>query len=336
MKDFWIELWNNKWWIILFCLPFGTYFGYKASKEKITYDAALTYTLSDASGGGLGGILGSFGLGQAGKLNLDRIVELSKSRNIIQKVLFKKIELDTFKGKPDFIANHLISLEEFDKVWAKTKPKYEKFRFSSADISTFSQDEMSVLKMLYQEVVGNRSIDNPIFTNGFNEGTGILTMHAKTVDEQLSIGISNCVFDEVKRYYISIKTASPDKNVKFVAEKTDSIANLLKSKQYQLARFNDTHRNLVDPDILVQKKMIETDIQKLTIMYGEATKNYEIADFSLLASSPEINLIDEPLPPLDPDEVSLIISIIKGLLIGGLLATVFFIGRKIFRDAMNA
>lgn len=78
---------GQKWWIILIALPFIAYFGYKAKTALVTFQANLTYSMNDGSGGGggLSGILGSFGLGKGGKVNLDKIVELSKSRNIIQK-----------------------------------------------------------------------------------------------------------------------------------------------------------------------------------------------------------------------------------------------------------
>lgn len=49
-------------------------------------------------------------------------------------------------------------------------------------------------------------------------------------------------------------------------------------------------------------------------------KNREIADFSLASGTPDINIIDEPLPPLEPNAMSLLIELIKGGLLGGSLA----------------
>ncbi len=334
--EFWRELWSKKWWIILITLPFLLYFGYKAKISLVTYQAALTYTMADGGGGGggLSGILGSFGLGKGGKVNLDRIVELSRSRNIIQKVLFTKVPLDTLDGKNDFIANHIITLYTLDEKWTNKKKDWSGFRFSSDSIKAFTPDELAALKMVHGKVVGGKDVKDPIFSNGFNEDTGILTMTSNTVDEELSIIFCNRVFEELKDYYVLSSTKSSEKSFNFVAEKTDSIIGLLKSKQYQLAKFNDSHRNLSDPNMLVQRKILETEIQKLTLMYGEATKNYEIADFSLEAGTPEISIIDEPLPPLEPIAESLLISLIKGGLLGGLIASGFFIARKIVRDAM--
>ncbi|MBK9736161.1 MAG: hypothetical protein IPO92_14860 [Saprospiraceae bacterium] len=331
ITEFWLELWDKKWWIIAFSLPFVIYFGYKAKTTVVTYQAALTYSMNDGSsgGGGLSGILGSFGLGKGGKVNLDKIVELSRSRNIIQKVLFTVISLDSAGRKPDYIANHLINLYSLDEEWTSKKKDWKGFRFKTDSIKAFNIDELLALKMIYGQVVEGGKEKIPIFTNGFSEDTGILTMTALTVDEELSIVFCNKVFEELKDYYILSSTKSNKKSFGFVAAKTDSITNLLRSKQYQLARFNDSHRNLSDQTMLVQRKILETEIGKLTLMYGEVTKNYEIADFSLDAGSPDITIIDEPLPPLDAKEKSLLISLIIGGLLGGLIGAGLVIEEKL-------
>ncbi|MEZ4909340.1 MAG: hypothetical protein R2774_00600 [Saprospiraceae bacterium] len=334
--EFWREIWSKKWWIILFTLPFIAYFAYKAIKTEVTFTAPLTYVLNDGSGGGggLSGILGSFGLGNGGKVNLDRIVELSKSRNIIHKVLFTKIPLDTFQGKEDYIANHLIKLNELDKKWTTKTQDFTGFLFATDSINAFSKKELSALKMIYGNVVGSKKV-RPIFTNGFNEDTGILTIASTTLDEELSIAISNLVFAELKNYYLNSSVKGSQNTFEFVKEKTDSIFALLRSKEFQLSRFNDSHRNLTDPNLLTEKRLIETEILKLKTMYAEATKNRELADFSLTTSTPDITIIDEPFPPLSANGKSWIIEAIKGALLGGLLAIGFIIGRKIVKDAMD-
>jgi len=334
--EFWRELWSKKWWIILLALPFIAYFGYKAKKTDATYTAQLTYTLNDGSGGAgaLAGILGSFGLGKGGKVNLDKIVALSKSRNIIQKVLFTEIPLDTMDGKIDYIANHIIGIYKLDEEWTNDKKDWTGFRFSTDDIGKFNPDELSALKRLYGKIVGGKNVKNPLFNNGFSDDTGILTISATTVDEELSIEFANLAFQYLKYYYVNNTTRGGQNTFEFVEAKTDSIFALLKKKEFQLSKFDDSHRKLTDPNLLTQRKLIETEIFKLKTMYGEATKNRELADFSLSTSAPDIAIIDEPLPPIEPEAPSLLIELIKGALLGGLLAASFFLGRKIVLDAM--
>ena len=261
-------------------------------------------------------------------------MELSKSRNIMQKVAFTKIPLDTFQGRNDYIANHIIALYELDKKWTNKRKDWTGFRFKTDSISRFSKDELAASKMLYKVMIGGLKTKLPIFTNSYNEDTGILTMSGNTVNEELSINICNLTYDALKEYYIESTTKGNQTTFAYVQEKTDSIFALLRAKEFQLSRFNDSHRNLSDPDLLTQRKLIETEILKLKTMYAEATKNKELADFSLTTGTPDITIIDAPLPPLDAEGESLIVSLIKGGLLGSLVAISFFIARKIVVDAM--
>jgi len=335
--EFWREAWNKKWWIILFSLPFIVYFGYKAKTDPITFTGQLTYSLNDGSGGGgaLSGILGTFGLGRGGKLNLDKIVELSKSRNIQQKVLFTKIELDTLPGKKDYVANHIIVLHELTDRWSNKKKDWSGFYFTHDSIDKFTQDELKALKMLHGNLVGGKDVRDQIFSNVFNEDTGILTISATTRDEQLSIEYCKLLYEELKQYYLLNSTQGNVSTFEFAQSKSDSVYSAMQAKEYQLARFNDSHRNLTDPGLLTQKRIMETELLKLKTMYAEVTKNKELADFTLSAGTPEITVIDEPLPPLEPQGKSLLIELIKGALIGGLIALTFVIGRKIVLDALS-
>jgi hypothetical protein len=337
MLEFWREIWSKKWWVILFSIPFIIYFGYRAKQSEVTYTAQLTYSLNDggAAGGALSGILGSFGLGRGGKINLDKIVELSRSRNIQQKVLFQKLELDTFSGKPDYIANHIIVLHELDKKWSNKNKDWTGFRFKNENISGFSAEELQALKMLHGKIVGGKNVKNNIFSNGFNEDTGILTISATTPVEQLSIEFCKLVYEELKQYYLVNSTKGNQTTFEFAEAKSDSIFSAMQSKEFQLARFNDSHRNLTDPSMITRRKIMETELLKLKTMYAEVTKNRELADFTLSAGTPEISIIDEPMPPLDPNSKSLLIELIKGGLLGGLLALSFVLGRKIVLDALR-
>ena len=66
--------------------------------------------VNEEEGGGISGlssILGSFGFGGGvgGKYNLERILELSLSQNIIQQAIFKKVEIEGKKYVPELIGN---------------------------------------------------------------------------------------------------------------------------------------------------------------------------------------------------------------------------------------
>jgi hypothetical protein len=321
------EIWKKKWVIFFLSLPLLAYFTYKGYRDPLVYKAELTYTLTDGSStSGLSGILGSMGLGSPGKLNYERVIALTKSRKNINKILFSKIALDTFDNKEDFVINHIIKLSELDENINKQLKSTSNLRFNTSEIEKFTRDEMIALKAVTEFLLKGNARYKPLLTSNLNEETGIINITSSVSDENLSMYIVTRAFENLKDYYINSKKNSPSRNVKFIEQKKDSIQNLLRSKQMQLARFNDSHRNLVDATLLAEKRMIETEIQKLVLMYGEVTKNYEIADFSLEISEPEIRIVDAPVIPLETEKKSIYIEIIKGLIAGLFLGTLIIFG----------
>lgn len=336
LREYWSEIWGKKWWILLVVLIMAGIFGYKSTKVTPVYNANLTYLLNDNSGSSsLSGLLGSFGIGGEDKANLNRVIELSKSRNIIQKVMFTKIKLGALDNPEDYLANHLIALHQYDELWSNDKIDFRGFRFSSDDIENFDRKSLNAVKRLYSRIVGSASIKDPIFTNTFEKSTGIMTISSKTVNETLSIAMSKLIFEELRSFYLLNVTKVGQNTIAFTKEKSDSIYNKMQAKEYQLARFNDSHRNVTDPNLLTQRRLIETELLKLKTLYAEVTKNQELADFKFNAGMPEIMIIDAPIEPLSLVAPNIIIELLKGMLFGGFLMVTFFVGRKIVLDALK-
>jgi len=103
-----------RYWYIpaIFAILVAGYQLYRYFNYTPIYPATITFSVDEDEGGGSSGltsILGQFGLGgvRPTRYNLDKILELSKSRRVVQQTLFTKITLDR---KEDFLANHLIRI----------------------------------------------------------------------------------------------------------------------------------------------------------------------------------------------------------------------------------
>ena len=98
IKEYWGVLWGKKWYIIIAGLIGGLIFGIIEYRKPVTYTAELTFMVNEDSGGSSGGaaaILGQFGFGggAGSEYNLDKIIQLSKSRRIAENVLFDSINI---------------------------------------------------------------------------------------------------------------------------------------------------------------------------------------------------------------------------------------------------
>lgn len=334
--EFWREALKN--WIIIIGASglLAAIFLYRAFQEPVLYPAKLTFMVNEDEGGGMGGvsaILGQFGFGGGGrgKNNLDRILDLSKSRKIVKRAIFEKSTVD---GKKDFIANHIIRLYDFHEAWEEDTTGLKDFVFINSNDSLFKRHENKAMLSVFGKIVGSE--DNPgMFSTGYSEDTGIMKFECTTESEQLSIDLLNVLYEKISTFYVNKSIEKQEQTYRIVKEKSDSIKNLMTSVEYSLANFKDRNRGLFTAKDRLRELQLERDVQVMNKMYAESIKNMEIADFSLKNATPFVQLIDAPIAPITPQGESKIKAIIIGGFLGGFLSVFFVIGRKIYRDAMK-
>ncbi len=109
----WIVFLKTQWKIILTIATFGSVIGFAyASFVKPTYSATTTFVLEEDKGGsGIGGALGlasSFGIdiggGGGGLFSSTNIIELMKSRFVVEKTLLNPVKI---AGKEISLADYL-------------------------------------------------------------------------------------------------------------------------------------------------------------------------------------------------------------------------------------
>ena len=337
VKEFFQEVLKSWKLVILITIPIVLYFLYQAYKTPITYTSELTFMMNDDDGGGLGalgGLAASFGLGGGGnsEFNLEKMLSLLKSRNIIQQGLFEKAEID---GEVDFYANHLIREYGFHKNWKDSKT-LKNFTFKNGKVDEFSRTEYQALKSIYAKIAGSDKTQG-ILSSNINEDTGIMTLNIESVNEVLSIKLLNSIFEKLSTFYID-KTIEKQKHTyEITKSKADSLLGVMNYVQARLLKVKDTQRNTILNQNRSEEIKLERDYQISLIAYGEALKNKEIADFSLKSKTPFIQSIDLPIPPLSPNKslMTYIKQVIVGGILGVFLAIAFIIGRKIYRDTME-
>jgi hypothetical protein len=338
IKEFFQEVLKNWMLAVLITVPFVLYFFYQAYQTPITYTSELTFMMNDDEGGGLGalgGLAASFGFGGGGgtEFNLEKMLSLLKSRNIIQQGLFEKTEME---GKVDFFANHLIREYNFHKKWEESET-LKGFTFKNDKVEEFSRPEYKALKSVYAKVIGSAKTPG-ILSSNINEDTGIMTLNIESTDEDLSIQLLNSLFKKLSAFYIDKTIEKQKQTYEITKNKADSLLGVMNYVQSRLLKIKDTQRNTILNQYRSEEFKLERDYQISLIAYGEAIKNKEIADFSLKSKTPFIQSIDLPIPPLEPNKT--LITYIKQIIIGGILgvflAIAFIIGRKIYRDTMES
>lgn len=324
------------WKLVAFvAIPFSLFFLWRAVTTLPVYSAGLTFMLNENDGGGLGGTMGllsQFGLGGGGggKYNLEKMMELSKTMRIVQLSMFDKIDVN---DKNDYIANHIIDLYDLHEDWEDSDTDLKGFKFSHDSVAIFTRTENIAMKAVYGKIIGDDR-EPGIYKSFIDDETGIMTLIGQSMSEPLSIHIITSLFDHLSQYYIDKTVEKQKRTYDVVKTKVDSIGTELNNAEYELAQFQDSHRKLLTRTANLKKDRLSRKIKILILMYGEAIKNLEIAEFSLKNKTPFIQLIDEPITPLYGIGQSRIKAIIIGGVLGAFLAIGFIAGRKVLRDVM--
>ena len=310
---------KNKYKVILISVVIGGMIGFVYSYiEKPTYKAELTFALDDekasvGGGGGLGGALGiasslgiDLGSGGGGAFAASNIIELMKSRLIIEKSLLNEVYINKRKSN---LIEYYIKVNKLKEKWSKYE-KLSKIHFSS-DVPRskigFLQD--SILKVVYKKLVK----DNLVIYQKDKKVT-IISIVVTTNDELFSKLFCEILAKQVSEFYVETKSKKARNNVEILQKQVDSIKNELGNSIIGMASASDNVYNL-NPSLnikgsLSRKKQI--DVQTNTAIMTQISAQLELAKVTLRKETPLIQLIDLPILPLDKYELKPIISIIYG------------------------
>lgn len=335
MRAYAAEIRRNWLTIALFILPLVLYFSYKPFTQPPNYTAKLTFMLNDDNGGNaMASLIGQFGglLGRSGgDYQLEKILEIARSRRIISSALFATYDLN---GQRDFFANHLIRTQNLHDKWEKDTI-LNGFLFTRGNFAQFNRRENKALLGIYGELVGGEGVDKPLFNTSLNDDTGIMSLSINSRNEMLSIDLLDTLYKNISAFYIEKSIQRESETFEILAQKRDSIGRALNSNDYAAAAFDERSRGLLQETQKVPSTRYRRNTQLLSLMYGEALKNAEFAEFALKSSTPFLSLIDVPIPPIKPEPRGRAKALLIGLLIGVMLGSVFVIGRKIVRDALR-
>ncbi len=318
-----VDYLHKKWKTILLAIIFGATLGFLYSYFKQpVYLATTTFVLEDGNasngiGGSLSGLASMAGLDLGGDgggiFKGDNILELYKSRTMIEKTLLTEVD---FNGQKILLADRYIDINGVRDKWDK-KPELKNFRFSSLTDSQSSQ----VNKRLNDSILN--AIVNDINKNYLNvakpdKKLSIIKAEVKSKDEFFSKNFNEQIVKNVNDFYIQTKTKKSLDNVKILQQKTDSVRNTMNGAIYRAAIVNDATPNLnptrqAQRAAPVQSSQFSAETNKAMLI--TLVQNLEMSKIALRKETPLIQVIDNPIFPLE----KIVFGKIKGMVIGGFI-----------------
>jgi hypothetical protein len=289
--------------------------------QKPAYAASTTFILEEksAGGGGLAGIasqvgldLGSLGSGSS-LFTGDNILDIIKSRVIIEKVLLTPISGNTGKTLADLYV-------EFSGLGERLPAPV-----SFASLGAHSVYKDSVLYVMYEQIAKkNVSVDR------LNKKGSIFKIVTVSQNQVFSKNFAERLLKETTTYYVNVKTSTAAANVKRLQARGDSLLRVLNAKSYNAASFQILDPNVAYKSMSVPAEVSSRDKSIVFSIYAEVTKNLEMSRIALVSQTPVIQLLDVPKYPLMDDRKSYLFLGFAGLFAGLLVG--FFLCLYLYTD----
>jgi uncharacterized protein involved in exopolysaccharide biosynthesis len=308
-----------------------------ASFQKPNYLATSTFVLEeDKGGGGLGGAMGlasSFGFdlggGGGGLFTSSNIIELMKSRLVVEKTLLNSVQVD---GKEISLADYYIQINELREEWAK-KPRLININFPvNADRRKFSLQQDSIL----QTISAGLTKENLVIAQK-DKKVSIISLTVKTEDEFFSKLFCEQLLKETSDFYIETKSKKSRLNVDILQHQADSIRAELNSGITGVATASDNVYNL-NPALNVKRTPStrrQVDVQANTAILTQLVAQLELSKVSLRKETPLVQLIDRPILPLEKEKLGKLKSLILGGFLAGFLTVLYLVFGQLYRKMVE-
>jgi hypothetical protein len=314
-----------RWKVIVLAIVIGGGLGLAyAVLKKPVYKATLSFALEDdkaSGGGGLGAALGlasQFGIdlggGGGGAFSGDNLLELMKSRSMIEKSLLTDV---TINGKRQTLAELYIDFNKLRDKWKEKEGIKDVHFLPGADPDKFSLKQDSLLGEFHKEL-----IKSCVTVDKADKKLSIISVVVSSKSELFSKFFAEVLVKNVSDFYVTTKTKKSTQNVMVLQRQTDSVRRELNSAILGVASNTDRTPN-PNPNLQIlrtpsQRKQV--DVQANTAILTELVKNLEITKLSLRKETPLVQIIDKPILPLEKSETSVPLAILIGTTLGAFLS----------------
>jgi hypothetical protein len=332
----------TRWLIILIAGMIGGGIGLTyAWLTKPTFKAIMTFALEDdkGSGGGLSGALGlasslgiDLGTSAGGAFSGANLIELMKSRKMVQKALLSTTEIGNRKMTLGDMLLDMTGMKQ--KLVEKGTWVGSHFFNGNTETNQLNLQQDSIIQILHEKVTGSGGL---LTVAQKDKKISIISVEVKSEHEFFSKVFAETIVKEVSDFYIETKSKKAKTNVAILQKQADSIRNELNLAITGVAVSSDNTYNL-NPALNVNRvpsTKKQVDVQANTAILTQLVTNLEMAKVTLMRETPLIQIIDRPTLPLKKDKPGKLKSLILGGLLAGFLVLVFLIIQRVGKQIMQ-
>lgn len=336
----WFKYLISKWLTIMFFGLVGAGIGFTfAYFDKPTYTAATTFVLEEGIGGmnqagnmgGLASMAGfDLGAGGGGLFEGNSILELYKSRTMIEKTLFTEVE---HESKKQILINQYIEFNKLKENWVKSKnPALANFQFTDAKNQSTSRLQDSIIGAIVNDIQKRYLV-----VSKPDKKVSLFKVEVIAEDEFFAKNFNDQIVKNVNDFYVQTKTKKSLENVNVLQQQADSVRKVMNGEIYRSAAVLDATPNL-NPTRQVQRiapvERSKSSAETNKVILSELLRNLEMSRMTLLKEMPLVQVVDQPIYPLEKEAGNPIKGAILGGILVGFLAVIILLLKKIIRDVL--
>lgn len=295
------------------------------------YVAELNFALEEKGGSAspYAAIASQFGVdlggGNGGAFTGENLVGLLHSRMMIEKTLLSEVE---FNGKRDLLINRYIEYNELRLKWEK-KESLRNIKFTvGVPRNQYSTTQDSIVNGIQNQIskaqLSIKKVDKKL---------NLVQVLFTSQDELFAKVFTEKLVAEASLFYIETKTKKSRKNIELLELRIDSVRAELDNRLLSAAVAKDQNANPARALVGIPYTKKQIDIQLLTTVYAELSKNLELAKFTLMKEEPLVQVIDSPILPLRVEKPGKLTSIILFGFVFGVIHIIWIVLKKFVRDS---
>lgn len=269
----------------------------------------------------------STGSGDGGLFQEDEsIITFLKSRTMVSQTLYTPINT----GNQTKLLAELYYEQSLKEEW-KNDNRFSNLSFH-ANPSERRRLEDSVVSFFYKTISKeNLSVEKP------DEDEDVIVIKTKFSDEIFSKAFNETLLSNASKFYIEYQTKKSQQNVDILQYQVDSVRTLLNMSLTGAAISVEANPNLNPAlqrlKVPYQKKQVDIEMSKA--MLEELVKNLELAKIAVRKETPLVQVIDEPILPLEKTKLGKVKGVIIGILISFVLAILVLTFSMMLRDSLK-
>jgi LPS O-antigen subunit length determinant protein (WzzB/FepE family) len=320
-------MWSRWKLIILVVVLSGVIGVIYAWLKKPVYVAEITFATENETSSQLGiyaGIASQFGVdlggGASGVFEGESLMELLRSRNMVEKTLLSPFE----RNQGELMVE--VFLNEHYKNWReKTATKNIKFQNPPAN-SDRTRD--SLMTKVYNAITKEQ-----LQIERRDKKTNFITIQLKDNNELFAKKFVETLVNNAIKFYSDYKSKKARLTLGIIETQTDSVRRLLFGNISEVNTITDLNVNPLRQIARTGVQRKQVDVQANAALYGELLKNLELSRLALRKETPLIQIIDVPVLPLEKIKPGRLLTGLIFSLIGFFIITVILSVRFIATDS---